>query len=219
MADRNAGTGEASGDFPDSGSAPMRSVPPGARGGNNRAICVFCGSSPGNDPAYPLAARQLGQAIGENGYTLVFGGGGVGLMGEVARAARGAGAPVIGVLPAFLRAIEPPLKSAAELIVTPDLQQRKARMLALADAFVILPGGLGTLDEYFEVITTTQLKEHTKPIIVVDIGGYFAPLKTLLDQIVAHGFARAEISTYHAFVATPAQAIDAINSRLTVRTI
>jgi len=142
MADRNAGTGEASGDFPDSGSAPMRSVPPGARGGNNRAICVFCGSSPGNDPAYPLAARQLGQAIGENGYTLVFGGGGVGLMGEVARAAprrRSACHRRLAGLSTRDRA-------AAEIRRrtdrTPDLQQRKARMLALADAFVILPGGL-----------------------------------------------------------------------------
>ena len=132
--------------------------------GNRRSICVFCGSSPGAKPVYAETARELGRLLGENGYQLVFGGGGVGLMGEVARAARAAGAPVIGVLPGFLRGLEPPLKSAEELIVTPDLQQRKARMLALADAFVILPGGLGTLDEYFEVITTTQLRVHAKPI-------------------------------------------------------
>lgn len=176
--------------------------------GNGRSICVFCGSSPGAKPVYAETARELGQLLGENGYRLVFGGGGVGLMGEVARAARAAGAAVIGVLPAFLRSLEPPLKSAEELIITPDLQQRKARMLALADAFVILPGGLGTLDEYFEVITTTQLRVHAKPIIVVNIEGYFDPLKALLDRVVEQGFARMEIASYHAFVTTPAEAID-----------
>jgi uncharacterized protein (TIGR00730 family) len=182
-------------------------------------ICVFCGSSPGRDPAYAEAARTLGRLIGEEGCTLVFGGGAVGLMGEVARAARDAGAPVIGILPAFLRELEPPLKSAEELIITPDLQQRKSRMLALADAFVILPGGLGTLDEYFEVITTTQLKVHAKPIILVDVGAYFAPLRALLDRVVAEGFARAEINSHHAFVATPAEAMKRIRSLLNVRAV
>ena len=182
-------------------------------------ICVFCGSSIGSSAAYAEAARELGRAIGEQGHTLVFGGGAVGLMGEVARAARSAGAPIIGVLPAFLRGAEPPLKSAEELIITPDLQLRKARMLALADAFVILPGGLGTLDEYFEVITTTQLKVHAKPIIVVNIEDYFAPLKTLLARIVEQGFARAEIANYHEFVSTPAEAMMRIRFLLNARAV
>lgn len=185
-----------------------------ARRENARSICVFCGSSPGAKPVYAEAARQLGQLLGENGYRLVFGGGDVGLMGEVARAARAAGAPVIGILPAFLRSLEPPLKSAEELIVTPDLQQRKARMLALADAFVILPGGLGTLDEYFEVITTTQLRVHAKPIIVVNLEGYFDPLKALLDRVVEQGFARMEIHSHHEFVATSVEAIDRLSRLL-----
>jgi len=182
-----------------------------------RSICVFCGSSPGAKPAYAEAARQLGQLLGESGYRLVFGGGAVGLMGEVARAARASGAPVIGVLPAFLRSLEPPLKSAEELIVTPDLQQRKARMLALADAFVILPGGLGTLDEYFEVITSTQLRVHAKPIIVVNLEDYFDPLKALLGRVVEQGFARMEIGSYHEFVATPIEAIDRLRQLLGAR--
>lgn len=190
-----------------------------AHRGNQRTICVFCGSSPGEKPVYAQAARELGQLIGKNGYRLVFGGGGIGLMGEVARAARDAGAPVIGILPAFLRSLEPPLKSAEELIVTPDLQQRKARMLALADAFVILPGGLGTLDEYFEVITTTQLRVHAKPIIVVSVEGYFDPLKALLDRVVEQGFARMEIASYHEFVATPAEAIDRLRHLLPARAL
>ena len=184
---------------------------------NGHSVCVFCGSSPGAKPLYAQAARELGDLLGENGYRLVFGGGGVGLLGEVARAARAAGAPVIGILPAFLRDIEPPLKSAEELIVTPDLQQRKARMLTLADAFIILPGGLGTLDEYFEVITTTQLRVHSKPIIVVNVEGYFDPLKTLLGRVVDQGFARMEIASYHEFVTAPAEAIERLTLRLGAR--
>lgn len=190
-----------------------------AHRGNQRTVCVFCGSSPGAKPVYAQAAREFGQQLGQKGYRLVFGGGGVGLMGEVARAARDAGAPVIGILPAFLRSLEPPLKSAEELIVTPDLQQRKARMLALADAFVILPGGLGTLDEYFEVITTTQLRVHAKPIIVVNVEGYFDPLKALLERVIEQEFARMEITSYHAFVATPAEAIARLENLLHARAL
>ncbi len=135
-------------------------------------------------------------------------------MGEVARAARDAGAPVIGVLPSFLRGLEPPLKSAEELIVTPDLQLRKSRMLALADAFVILPGGLGTLDEYFEVITTTQLHVHVKPIIVIDVANYYAPLKALLDHVVARGFAQEEIKSHQVFVTKAREAMETIEALL-----
>lgn len=142
----------------------------------------------------------------------MFGGGGIGLMGEVARAARDAGAEVIGILPAFLRHLEPPLKSAEELIITPDLQQRKSRMLALADAFVLLPGGLGTMDEYFEVITTAQLLVHRKPIVVIDVKHYFKPLGALIAHIVAHGFARAEVAALHTFVDTPDEAMRAVSS-------
>jgi uncharacterized protein (TIGR00730 family) len=193
---------------------PAPFSPSSERSGNGHTVCVFCGSSPGAKPVYAESARQLGQMLGKNGYRLVFGGGGIGLMGEVARAARDAGAPVIGILPAFLRSLEPPLKSAEELIITPDLQQRKARMLALADAFVILPGGLGTLDEYFEVITTTQLRVHAKPIVVINVEGYFDPLKTLLDQVVEESFARMEIASYQEFVATPSEAMERLKHLL-----
>lgn len=178
------------------------------------ALCVFCGSSPGHDPAFAAAAQRLGTLIGQGGHRLVFGGGNIGLMGEVARAARDSGSPVIGILPEFLRHLEPPLKGGEELVITPDLQQRKARMLALADAFVILPGGLGTLDEYFEVVTTAQLSVHAKPIIVVDIAGFYAPLDALLKHLVANGFAKPEIAALHRFVATPEEAMEAISSRL-----
>ena len=174
------------------------------------AVCVFCGSSAGRDSRYAQAARELGTLLAANGFSLVFGGGNIGLMGEVARAVRAGGAPVIGVLPAFLKHLEPPLKSAEELIITPDLQQRKARMLTLADAFVILPGGLGTLDEYFEVLTSAQLHTLGKPIVLVNIEGYFDPLKTLLDHVVREGFADHSLFRLQHIVTGPQEAIAAL---------
>jgi uncharacterized protein (TIGR00730 family) len=176
-------------------------------------LCVFCGSSPGTDPAYAEAARALGKLIGQGGHRLVFGGGGIGLMGEVARAARDTGAEVIGILPAFLRHLEPPLKSAEELIITPDLQQRKARMLAMADAFIHLPGGLGTMDEFFEVVTSAQLSVHRKPIVLIDVKHYFAPLQSLLEHIVAHGFAKPNVLALASFVSSPEEAMRLVSSR------
>jgi hypothetical protein len=173
-------------------------------------ICVFCGSSMGHGEAFGLAARRFGQLIAERGFGLVFGGGGLGLMGQVARAARDGGAPVIGILPQFLRALEPPLKSAEELIITPDLYQRKDRMMGLACAFVVLPGGLGTLDEFFEVLTSAQLEQHGKPIVVVNVAGFFEPLKALLDHHIAAGFARNEVHDLYRIVGTPEEAMDVI---------
>jgi len=179
-----------------------------------KTICVFCGSSMGHDEAFGAAARELGRLIAEHRYALVFGGGSLGLMGQVARAARDAGAPVIGVLPAFLRQLEPPLKSAEELIITPDLYQRKDRMIAMADAFAILPGGLGTLDEFFEVLTSAQLEVHDKPIVVVNVAGFFDPLKAMLDHHVRTGFARAEIHRLYQFARDPQEAMALIGQAL-----
>jgi uncharacterized protein (TIGR00730 family) len=181
--------------------------PPGGKEKRQHAVCVFCGSSPGRDPRYAEAARELGALLAANGFSLVFGGGNIGLMGEVARAVRAGGAPVLGILPKFLEHLEPPLKSAEELIITPDLQQRKQRMLALADAFVLLPGGLGTLDEYFEVLTSAQLHALAKPIVLMNIAGYFDPLKTLLDHVVREGFANASLFELQHIVADPQEAI------------
>jgi uncharacterized protein (TIGR00730 family) len=171
------------------------------------AICVFCGSSHGKDPLYTEAARRLGNLIGTCGFSLVFGAGAVGLMGEVATAAHNAGAPITGVIPQFLRPLEPPTKFADELIVTPDLQQRKQRMLALADAFILLPGGLGTLDEFFEIVTEVQLHVHRKPIVLVNINDYFRPLIQLLDHVIGEEFAAATIQKHYRIAATPDEAI------------
>lgn len=175
-----------------------------------RNVCVFCGSSKGRDPAYAKAASVLGAAIGAEGWGLIFGGGNIGLMGEVAEAAYHSGASVKGIMPLFLRHLEPPLKHGEKLEFTPDLQKRKRQMLAEADAFIILPGGLGTLDEFFEVVTSAQLGVFAKPIVVLNTKNYFAPLRALLRHIVREGFARANIVKLFVFVATPKAAMKAI---------
>jgi len=181
---------------------------------NKPAICVFCGSSHGANPRYAAAARTLGRLIAERGFSLVFGGGGPGLMGETARAVREGGASVAGVLPNFLRWVELPPEWEKDLIITADLQERKTRMMALADAFVVLPGGAGTMDEFFEVVTSASLGVLVKPILVVNTEGYFDTLERLMNHIVREGFAKPKILDLYKFVDTPEEAIDAIASAL-----
>lgn len=154
------------------------------------AVCVFCGSSFGTDPAYRDAARAIGAGIAKMGYTLVFGGGGLGLMGDVARAALDGGSAIQGIMPAFLQALEPEVSPQEKLIVTPHMQERKNLMLQMSDAFLVLPGGLGTFDEFFEVVTEAQLGVHAKPIIVVNVNGYYDALDAMLHAIIKAGFAR-----------------------------
>lgn len=155
-------------------------------------VCVFCGSSTGDNPLFVAAARDLGHRIATARWSLVFGGGDVGLMGEAARAVRALGQPVHGVLPEFLQQRERPMSHGESLELTQDLQSRKRRMLAISQAFVLLPGGFGTLDEFFEVLTEAQLGVQAKPIILVDTADYYAPLMGLLEHVVRHGFARPE---------------------------
>jgi uncharacterized protein (TIGR00730 family) len=169
---------------------------PGLR--SNPAICVFAGAAHGDNPRYSDAARAIGAGIAALGGSMVFGGGGLGLMGEAARAATKAGAQVQGVMPAFMQAMEPQVSPQEKLIVTPHMQERKTLMLQMSDAFVVLPGGLGTLDEFFEVVTEAQLGVHAKPIIVVNVDGYFDALDTMLRQTVKAGFAKPPIlDLYH----------------------
>jgi uncharacterized protein (TIGR00730 family) len=177
-------------------------------------ICVFCGSSPGRSAAYADAARRLGTLIGARGFDLVFGGGYVGLMGEVAHAAKLAGAHVTGVLPAFLRHLEPPSAEEEVVLLTSDLQERKREMLARADAFVVLPGGLGTLDEFFEVVTSAQLQAVDKPMVVIDTDGFYAPLEALIRNVVAQGFAGENAAALYTRTATPDEAMDLLSKRL-----
>jgi uncharacterized protein (TIGR00730 family) len=157
------------------------------------AICVFCGSSFGTDPVFREAARAIGTGIAKMGYSLIFGGGGLGLMGDVAQAALAGGSDIQGIMPAFLQALEPQVSPQEKLIVTPHMQERKTLMLQMSDAFIVLPGGLGTYDEFFEVVTEAQLGVHAKPIIVVNVNGFFDPLDKLLHATIAAGFAKAMI--------------------------
>lgn len=170
-------------------------------------ICVFCGSSHGADPIYTEAARAFGRQMVEAGFDLVFGGGGVGLMGEVALSVNQSGGQILGVIPTFLRYVEPPLRVASEIIVTDSMNERKAKMTAAAGGFAVLPGGLGTLDEFAEVLTGAQLKLHNKPIVLVNIKNYFAPLVTLLEHFISEGFAGAHVSELYHLAPTVEDAI------------
>jgi uncharacterized protein (TIGR00730 family) len=171
-------------------------------------ICVFCGSMHGASPIYTEVARQFGAGMVKLGFDLVFGGGGVGLMGEVARAASIAGGHVTGIIPNFLRHIEPPLKISTEIIFTETMNDRKARMFALSDAFAVLPGGLGTLDEFSEAHTAAQLDLHTKPIVLVNVNDYYAPLLTLIEHFVAQGFAPARVKSLYQVAPTVENALE-----------
>jgi len=152
-----------------------------------KAICVFCGSALGSDPAFSRTARQLGEELARRDLTLVYGGGRIGLMGEVATAVTAAGGRVIGVIPDKLSQKEIAYAEATELIVVDSMHTRKAVMADRADAFVALPGGFGTCDELFEILTWAQLGIHRKPIALLNVEGFFSPLLTWLDQVVAAG--------------------------------
>ena len=155
-----------------------------------QSAAVFCGSATGSNPAFAAGAQALGEGLAAASIKLVYGGGGIGLMGVVARAVHGAGGDVVGVMPDFLMQREVAHIGAGELIVTDSMHSRKRRMFELADAFVILPGGLGTLDEFFEILTWRQLRLHDKPILVCDIAGYAKPWVAIIEAAIANGFAQ-----------------------------
>ena len=176
------------------------------------SLCVYCGSSTGVDPAHGEAARRLGELMAERGVRLIFGGGGIGLMGVLADAVLAGGGSVIGVIPGHLEEREVSHQGATELIVVGGMHERKRRMFELADAFAVLPGGLGTLDETLEIITWRQLGLHDKPLVLVDDGGYWAPLRGLLDHIVERGFAAPESRALYTFVDSVDDIFDAVTT-------
>jgi uncharacterized protein (TIGR00730 family) len=153
-----------------------------------KRICVFCGSSAGSNPAYHQAARQIGAALVRRGLGLVYGGGGIGLMGMLAEAVLSAGGEVIGVIPGMLDRKEVAHTGLSRRYVVASMHERKAKMAELADAFVALPGGMGTLEELTEVLTWGQLGLHRKPCGLLDVGGYYRPLISFFDHAVAEGF-------------------------------
>ena len=154
-----------------------------------RSVCVYCGSAIGTDQRYRAAAADLGRNLAAAGIAMVFGGGHIGLMGVAADAALAGGDRVIGVIPAALRDRELAHGRVGELVVVDTMHDRKRVMAERSDAFAVLPGGIGTLDEFFEILTWRQLALHDTPIFLVDVAGYWQPLRTLLDHIVAHNFA------------------------------
>jgi uncharacterized protein (TIGR00730 family) len=154
------------------------------------SVCVFCGSNPGVDPAYLEAARHLGRGLAERGLRLVYGGARVGMMGALADAAIGAGGEVTGVIPRQIVDLEVGHDGVADLRIVDSMHERKALMADLADAFVALPGGIGTLEELFEVFTWAHLGLHRKPLGLLDVAGYYAPLEAMLDHAVEQRFLR-----------------------------
>ena len=156
------------------------------------AVCVFCGSHTGSDPAYAEAARVLGRTLAERGTTLVYGGGHVGLMGVLADAALGAGGEVIGGMPKALVEREIGHTGLTKLHVVSSMHERKAMMSELSEGFIALPGGNGTLEEFFEVLTWAQLGEHGKPCGLLNVAGYYDPLLAVFDRMVEKEFLKAE---------------------------
>jgi uncharacterized protein (TIGR00730 family) len=158
-----------------------------------RSVCVYCGSAGAVDQRYRSAAEELGRNLAVAGIALVFGGGRIGLMGIAADAALANGGQVIGVIPAALRDRELAHQGVSELVVVETMHDRKRVMAERADAFAVLPGGIGTLDEFFEILTWRQLGLHDKPIFLVDVAGYWQPLRALLAHIVEQRFAMSMI--------------------------
>jgi uncharacterized protein (TIGR00730 family) len=165
-----------------------------------KSLCVFCGSQLGSDRRFRAAATRLGELAASAGFRLIYGGGRVGLMGAVADAAMAAGGEVVGLIPARLLEREVGHRAITELIVARDMFDRKDQMIARADGFVVLPGGLGTLDELLEVVTLRQLGYHGKPIVLVNLGGYWDPLIALVERVVEHGFAAPNVRALYRVV-------------------
>lgn len=154
-----------------------------------RSVCVFCGARMGTNPAHKAAAAATGRAIATAGWRLVYGAGDVGLMGEVARAAQNAGGQTLGVIPTHLLAMEVGKRDLTTFVITETMHERKKVMFMNADAIALLPGGAGSLDEFFEVLTWAQIGLHKKPIWLIDVDGYWQPLIGLLDHVIEQGFA------------------------------
>ncbi len=171
-------------------------------------VCVFCGSSMGLRPAYKLAAQAMGETLAGRGIGLVYGGGNVGLMGVVADATLAAGGEVIGVIPEFLVAKEIAHTGLTKLHVVSSMHERKALMAELSDAFVALPGGYGTLEEFCEILTWSQLGLHHKPQGLLNIEGYYQPLLRLFDQAVTEQFLKPELRSLVLEAPDPEQLLD-----------
>lgn len=178
------------------------------------SVCVYCGSRFGANPSYKAAAFDLGQGLAQAGWRLVYGAGDVGLMGEVAKAAQGAGGNTFGVIPEHLLKREAGKRDLTRFIVTENMHERKKVMFMNSDAIVVLPGGAGSLDEFFEAVTWRQLGLHQKPIFLLDINGYWQPLLALSDHIIDQGFAEASLRDYFTAISDVPTLLEALAARL-----
>jgi len=176
------------------------------------AICVFCGSSDKIPPQYLDAASQMGQVLAEKGVKIIFGGGGSGMMGALADAALTAGGEVVGIIPAFFNKPQLAHKNLTAMEVVETMHQRKARMAELSDAFIALPGGLGTLEEFFEILTWAQIGLHSKPIGLLNTQGYFDPLIRLIEHISSQGFIYVEHNALFTHAAQPLPLLEALGN-------
>ncbi len=181
------------------------------------AICVYCGSRDGTDPAYAAQAEAMGSGLAARGWQLVYGAGDVGLMGRVARSAQAAGGRTMGVIPTHLLDREVGKRDLTSFVVTETMHERKKVMFMNAHAVVVLPGGAGSLDEFFEVLTWRQLKLHRKPIVLVNVAGFWDPLLRLIDGVVDQGFADAGLRDVVHAVPDSAAALDFLAGRLESR--
>ena len=159
-----------------------------------RKICIYCGSGPGTDPAFVESAHAFGAVLAKNGIGLVFGGGSVGMMGAISKSVLDHGGEVTGIIPEFLVVREHAMRGADNLIVTRDMHERKRKMFEMADAFVAMPGGIGTLEEVVEQITWVQLGRHRKPILLANIKGFWDPLCALIDHMKGLEFIRGDLN-------------------------
>jgi uncharacterized protein (TIGR00730 family) len=178
------------------------------------SICIFCGSSSGCNPVYGETAAAFGKTVAERGYRLVFGGGGNGLMGAAAKAAHAAGGEIVGIMPGYLKRYELSPDCRHDLVLTADMTERKRRLMAAADAFAVLPGGVGTMDEFFEVVALAGLGQLPKPIVLIDANGYFQPLVALMAHMEREGFIRPDSLSCYRLAATAEEAMEEIERGL-----
>ena len=179
------------------------------------SVCVFCGARPGVDPAMMQAAPDTGAMLARRGWRLVYGAGDIGLMGAVARSVQAAGGKTFGVIPTHLMTAEIARTELDTLVVTETMHERKKVMFANSDAVVVLPGGAGTLDEFFEVVTWAQIGLHTKPIMLLNVAGYWDPLLALIDAVIERGFAAPSLRGLFEVVEDCATLETALAGRLT----
>lgn len=172
-----------------------------------RSVCIYCGSGAGTDPVFVDAARDLGRCLADAGIRLVYGGGNLGLMGTVARAVLENGGDVTGIIPDFLKERESLIVEAQETIIVPDMHTRKQLMFDRADAFVAMPGGVGTLEELVEQLTWAQLGRHSKPILLLDVNGFWRPLLTLFAHMRGHGFIRPGAEVHYLVAERPSEVL------------